>query len=168
MEYYTPPEGAERMLRSRIRRCYAALAELQPAVEKLYNSRSQLNESHVVDDVIRMRERYREAAHSLTDTANLEAFDEEVGIKRAQERLLASPDAADGICRLIKSVHDGAKTGLRNIEYQLDAGHLEPTDDVYQSIREKAIDILGLTDIILDAIDSGFITDTSDYKETSR
>lgn len=168
MEYYTPPEGVERMLRSRIRRCYVALAELQPAVEKLYNRRSRLNESYAVDDVIRMREMYREAARSLTDTADPEVLGEEIGIKRAQERLLASPDAADGICRSIESMHDGAKAALRNIEYQLDAGHLEATGGVYQSIREKAIEILGLTDVILDAIDSGFITDASAYKETGR
>lgn len=167
MEYYASPEGAERMLRSRIRRCYVALAELQPAVEKLYNRRSRLNESYAVGDVIRMREMYRDAARSLADTADLEVFDEGVGIQRAQERLLASPDAANGICCSIESVHEGAKTALRNIEYQLDAGHLEPTDDVYQSIREKAIEILGLTDVILDAIDSGFITDASIHKSVS-
>lgn len=168
MKYYTPPEGAERMLRSRIRRCYVALAELQQAVEKLYNRRSQLNGSYAVNDVVGMRERCREAAHSLTDTADLEEADEELGIKRAQKQLLASPSIVDGICRSIESVHDGAKTAIRNIEYQLDAGTAETTDDVYQSIRETVIEILGLADVILDAIDSGFVTDAKIYKQEDR
>lgn len=168
MEYYAPPDGAERMLRSRIRRCYDALAELQPAVEYLYDRRTYLNESYVVDDVNKMREMYREAARGLTDVADLGVFDEEVGVQRAQERLLTSPSAADGITRSIESVHDAAKTVIRNIEYQLDASHLESTDDVYRYIREQAIAVLGLTVVVLDAIDSGFIIDARNYKLTGR
>ncbi|MGM0718325.1 MAG: hypothetical protein ACQET5_14410 [Halobacteriota archaeon] len=57
---------------------------------------------------------YRDAARSLTDTADLEVFDEGTGIQRAQERLLAVPDAADGICRSIESVHEGAKNTAAN------------------------------------------------------
>lgn len=166
MEYYTSPEGAERMLRSRIRRCYVALAELQPAVEKLYNRRDQFNEHYAVDDVVRIREVYREAARILTGTADFEG--PSIGIKRTQERLLASPDTAGGIRESIELVQSGAKTALRNIEYQLDAGTVETTDDVYQSIRETAIEILGLTGVILDAIDSGFVIDANIYKEEGR
>lgn len=166
MEYYTPPQGAKRMLKSRIRRCHVALADLQPAVEKLYNRRSQFKEHYAVDDVVQMRGMYREATRSLTGTADFEG--KNISIKRSQERLLASPDTADGIRDSIESVQYGAKSALRRIEYQLDAGAVETTDDVYQTIRETAIEILGLTGVILDAIDSGFVTDANIYKEEGR
>ena len=168
MDYYAPPDGAERALRSRIRRCYMALVDLQSAVEYLFDSTSHLTEDYAVEDVKQMHEMYREAARSLTEVADLDRVDDELGLQRAQERLLTSPGAADGIYRSIEHVHDGTKSVIRNIEYQFDAGHFAPTDEMYQTIRESAISVLGLTTIIMDAIDDGFITDVAVYNETGR
>lgn len=70
------------------------------------------------------------------------------------------------ISRSIEHVHDAAEGIIRNIEYQLDADHFDSSDNSYQTIRRQAISVLGLTDIILDAIDSGFITDVNTYRET--
>lgn len=168
MEYYAPPEGSERVLHSRIRRCYIALAELQSAVEYLYNSTAHLNEDYTVDDVNRMYEMSREAARDFTDTADLSVFDDEHGVQRAQEQLLATPIIAEDICQSLDYVQYGAKSVIRNVEYQLDAGYFTQRDDIYQTLREKAISILGLTALIKDAIDEGFIIDARTYKETGR
>ena len=153
------------MLRSRIRRCYVALAELQYAVEYLYNHTAEMNEDYVVKSVEQMYKMYREAVCALTDATGPEVFDDEVGVQRAQERLLTTPGVADSICCSIEYVHDGAKSVIRNIEYQLDAGLLSPPSEAYQPIREKAIRALGLIVIILDAIDSGFVQDVRTYNE---
>lgn len=168
MDYYAPPDGSERALRSRIRRCYIALADLQPAVEYLFDNTDRLNEDYAVENVQKMYEMYRETARSLTEITDLDRVDNELGLQRAQERLLTSPGVADGICRSIEHIHDGAKSVIRNIEYQFDAGHFTPTDEMYQTIRESAILVLGLTTIIMDAIDDGFITDIAVYNETGR
>lgn len=165
MEYYNPPAGTERMLRSRIRRCYTALAELQSTVEYLYNNTEFFNEHYVVEDAERMYEMYRQAARTLTGAGDLTALDEESGVQRAQELLLANPDTAMSISRSIEHVHDAAEGIIRNVEYQLDADHFDSSDKSYQAIRRQAISALGLTDIVLDAIDEGFIIDVNTYNE---
>lgn len=153
------------MLRSRIRRCYTALIELQPAVEYLYNNTEFFNEHYVVEGAKQMYEMYRQAAHTLTDGDDITALDEERGVQRAQQRLLDSPEVATRISRSIERIHDAALGIIRNIEYQRDADHFDHSDELYQSIRRQAISLLGLTDIVLDAIDSGFITDVNSYSE---
>lgn len=165
MEYYSRPEGTERMLRSRIRRCYVALVELQQPVNYLHRNIGHLNEHDAIKDVNQMYEMYREAACAILDVNNFEVFDEELGVEQAQERLLTSPIGAENVCQKIEHIHSGAKLVIRNLEYQLDAGHFDPADDIYQTMREKTIMILGLTEVILDAIDSGFISDVRTYNE---
>lgn len=165
MEYYGSPEGAERALRSRIRRCYVALDELHSAVEYLSDSTAHLNEDYAVTAANRMPEMYPEAVRNLTGMPGLDSVVDDVSLQRVQDRLLLLPLTAEDVCRPIQYIHEDAEVILRNIEYQLDAGHFGPTDDVYRTIREKAITVLGLTDLILDALDSGFIIDARTYKE---
>lgn len=71
MEYYARPDGTKRMLKSRIRRCYTALADLQSAVKYLYTHRDHLNEHYAVEDAEHMYEMSHEAARGLTDWPNL-------------------------------------------------------------------------------------------------
>ena len=165
MEYYARPEGTERMLRSRIRRCYTALVELQQPVDYLHSNTDHLNEHYAIEDVNEMHEMYREAACAILDVTDFEVFDEELGVDRAQERLLTWPIAAENVCQKIEHIHSGAEVVIRNLEYQLDAGHFDPADDVYQNMREQTIMILGLTEVVLDAINSGFIRDVRSYNE---
>jgi hypothetical protein len=165
MEYYARPEGTERMLRSRIRRCYVALVELEQPVNYLHSNIGHLNEHYAVEDVNQMHEMYREAACAILDVTNFEVFDNELGVERAQELLLTLPMTAENVCQKIEHIHSGAKVVIRNLEYQLDAGHFDPADDIYQTMREKTVMVLGLTEVILDAIDSGFIMDVRTYNE---
>ena len=166
MDYYTPPDGTERALKSRIRRCYDALDELKPAVKSLTTSSTHLNEDYAIEAATQMKDIYEGAVKRLTGFPDLDMFDGDLGIQRAQNKLLDSPGIADDICRSIEDLHDAANVVIRNLEYQLDAGHVAPTDTVYQTIREQAMMILALTGIVLDAIDSGFITDASIYNAT--
>jgi hypothetical protein len=113
MEYYALPEGTERSLRSRIRRCYVALVELQEPVDYLYSNADHLNEDYAVEDVNRMHEMYREAACAILDVTNFELFDDELGVERAQEFLLTLPIAAENVCEKIEILHSGVKVSAR-------------------------------------------------------
>lgn len=168
MDYYSRPDGSERALKSRIRRCYEALDELKPAVKSLTTRSTHLNEDYAIEAATQMKDIYEAAVKRLTGFPDLDMFDGNLGIQRAQSELLGSPGIAENICRCIEDLHDAAKVVIRNIEYQLDAGHVTPTDTIYQTIREQAMIVLARTDIVLDAIDSGFITDAAIYKETGR
>lgn len=165
MEYYARPEGTERALRSRIRRCFQAIQELQSLVtsvnahtDLLTDDYHDLHESDLSDP-------YQCAYLTLTGLTP-DRIDAPVTYDRVERRLLAVPELAEKVSTEINRIHDTTEALIRNLHYQADAGLIDVEEEQVKSLRLDAIRILGLTDVILDAIDQGFITDASLYNET--
>lgn len=164
MNYYTRPEGTERMLRSRIRRCFVVLAELKQAVDIRIKVVDRLSEEVATEHLSNIAVMYREAYLALTGITDEECIDHDDGLEQAQERLLNAPESAEHVRHCVEEIYDAASGVIRDLAYRVDAVTIDPDNPLYQNIREQAIKILGTVDVISKAVDSGFIRDVRGYQ----
>ncbi|MHB9286457.1 hypothetical protein ACKVMT_05395 [Halobacteriales archaeon Cl-PHB] len=163
MDYYQQPEGTERMLHSRIRRGYVALAEMQGAIEDLEERLTDFCEEVAEKHLTRTSEVYRNAHYDMSGVVPDDTFHLNDAIQQAQERLMTDPLMAREARQNVESINEDISGVFRALEYKIDAGHIEPDNPQYQTIREQAIKILGLTDVVESAINPYFVQDVRSY-----
>ncbi len=109
---------------------------------------------------------YEEVQSILTGLDDVDEFNPEFCLRESQERLLCVPEIAEQVCEKVDRIQAAVSGVIRDLAYEVDAGVVNTDSPQYQAIREHAIKILGLADIVIKAIDSGFIVDVRIFRQT--